>query len=50
MDQDFGVQEENTSKYQTMFPGYENHVYKCAFTNELKAPGNLPTPPCHGLS
>ena len=47
MDEDLEVKEMNTSNYQTMFPGYENHIYKTAFTGELKAPDKMPTPPCH---
>lgn len=50
MDNDLDMQEENTSKYQTMFPGYETHVYKSAFSSDLKAPEQLPTPPCHNYS
>jgi len=50
MDKDLDLQEETVSKYQTMFPGYENHVYKGAYTSELKAPDKLPAPPCHSLS
>lgn len=46
LDKDLEGQEEITM-YQTMFPGYENHVYKNAFSNELIAPEKLPASPCH---
>lgn len=50
MNQDQEVQEEILSMYQAMFPEYKNHVYKNAFSSELKAPEKLPASPCHGYS
>ncbi|WP_158408594.1 hypothetical protein [Desulfosporosinus fructosivorans] len=44
---DLNVQKESPVDYQTMFPGYEKHVYKSAFANELSPPDKLPGAPCH---
>ena len=50
LDKELEVQEEIPSMYQTMFPGYENHIYKNAFSNELTAPEKLPASPCHSYT
>jgi len=47
MEDNLDVQEESHTEYQRMFPGYENHVYRSPFGNELSAPDKLPGAPCH---
>lgn len=46
MEDDLDVEQENPNEYQTMFPGYHNHVYKSAFSNELPSRDNQPGFPC----
>lgn len=47
MEEELEVQKESPTEYQTMFPGYESHVYRSAFSNELSSPDRLPGSPCH---
>lgn len=47
MEDDLDLQQEEPNEYQTMFPGYHNHVYKSACSHELPPRDILPGPPCH---
>ncbi len=42
-------QEEIASELETIFPGYQNHVYKSPISGTLEtAPAKLPTSTCEG--
>jgi len=46
MEDDQDVQKENLTEYQAMFPGYQNHVYKNAFSEQIFPSDKLPGGPC----